>query len=837
MTGLIPGYRAFRARQGARRAQRRRLDAPGAGTGGFLERRTTIGDRLRLEGWTDADAVSVVDANGATLARTAPTLPRLDVQARLRSEHDRYGFDLTVPAEAAAAIVLERAGALARTPLATSGPHRRLLLEAALMRDYLRSTAAAVPDLAGWLLRRDPSALRKLQRRFAEDEAAVRRLYPDALQGGGWSRTGAGTGGAGGAITIVLPVYQGHDLLDPVLTRVADHTDLPWHLVVLDDASPDPRIQPLLRRWLDRLGPQHMTLLENPQNLGFVGSVNRGLEIAAARGEDVVLLNSDAFVPAGWASRLLAPLRAADDVGSVTPMSNEAEIANVPVICVPSALNPDEADRVDRLAARLDGPAAVAEAPTGVGFCMAMARSALAQVPRFDPAFGLGYGEEVDWCQRTAALGWRHLLTAGVFVEHRGGQSFGSAVKAERIAANGRILSARYPRFDASVAAFIAADPLLTARLALGLALAQARAEGSGQRLAVLIGHGWAGGARVYLDQRIDRELSGAGGALVLRAMPSGLWHVELHTPVGITQGSVDRADDILRLLDSSVGLRVVYSCAVGTPDPLAVPHLLSALAAMPGSTLEITFNDFYPISPSYTLVGADGVFRGVPAADDPDPAHAFAPPGGPAVPLRDWRAAWDQAAQRADKLTVFSPSSAAIVAQVWPALRDRIALEPHSLPADVPRLAPAPGPQPVIGVLGNINAAKGARVLADLSAQLARTGAGRIVLLGDLDPAFRLTAPSLVAGPYRIEDLPDLVRRHRIDRWFFPSIWPETFSFVIHEMLRTGLPVSCFDLGGQADAVRAAAAKGDPNARLLPLKDGQPDIPELAETLTRDPA
>jgi len=36
------------------------------------------------------------------------------------------------------------------------------------------------------------------------------------------------------------------------------------------------------------------------------------------------------------------------------------------------------------------------------------------------------------------------------------------------------------------------------------------------------------------------------------------------------------------------------------------------------------------------------------------------------------------------------------------------------------------------------------------------------------------------------------------------PSIWPETFSFVTHELISTGVPVISFDLGAQGSAVRA---------------------------------
>ena len=126
------------------------------------------------------------------------------------------------------------------------------------------------------------------------------------------------------------------------------HTDLPWHAVVLiDDASPDPRVRPFLRGWADWHGAQ-VTLLENDTNLGFIGSVNRGFEVALDRGNHVVLLNSDAFVPAGWASRLIRPIERHEAVASVTPMSNDATILNVPVVSQPADLQPGMAARHGR---------------------------------------------------------------------------------------------------------------------------------------------------------------------------------------------------------------------------------------------------------------------------------------------------------------------------------------------------------------------------------------------------------------------------------------------------------------------------------------------------------
>jgi GT2 family glycosyltransferase len=83
------------------------------------------------------------------------------------------------------------------------------------------------------------------------------------------------------------------------------------------------------------------------------------------------------------------------------------------------------ADRIDGVARTLGPPADLPSAPTGVGFCMALSRRWLNRVPRLDPAFGRGYGEEVDWCQKVRAMGGRHVGVPGLFVLHAGGASFG----------------------------------------------------------------------------------------------------------------------------------------------------------------------------------------------------------------------------------------------------------------------------------------------------------------------------------------------------------------------------------------------------------------------------
>ena len=104
------------------------------------------------------------------------------------------------------------------------------------------------------------------------------------------------------------------------------------------------------------------------------------------------------------------------------------------------------------------------ELPTAGGVCLLIPRAPLTAIGDFARAtFGRGYGEENDFCLRAAAHGWRNVLADDCYVVHAGGGSFaplGLKPGGDNLA---RLL-ARYPRYNAQVAQFIAADPLARRR-------------------------------------------------------------------------------------------------------------------------------------------------------------------------------------------------------------------------------------------------------------------------------------------------------------------------------------------------------------------------------------
>ena len=97
--------------------------------------------------------------------------------------------------------------------------------------------------------------------------------------------------------SIVIPVYGKPLLTYTCLKSVHAHTphDL-FEVIVVDDASPEP-VEPALA------GVTGVRFERNAENLGFIGTCNRGAEFA--RGEFVVFLNNDTIVTRGWLEALL----------------------------------------------------------------------------------------------------------------------------------------------------------------------------------------------------------------------------------------------------------------------------------------------------------------------------------------------------------------------------------------------------------------------------------------------------------------------------------------------------------------------------------------------------
>lgn len=267
-------------------------------------------------------------------------------------------------------------------------------------------------------------------------------------------------------IDIIVPVYRGYSETRRCIESVlASSSAVAATLIVIDDCSPDPKISNYLA---DLANTNHIELLSNATNCGFVASVNRGMALHLAR--DVILLNSDTEVANNWIDRLRWAAYAAPNIATVTPISNNATICSYPFEGwtggVPGSMG---LAGLDLLFSKTN-PDGIVDIPTAIGFCMYIRRACLDQIGLFDEAlFGRGYGEENDFSMRAGNAGWRNVAATNVFVFHQGSVSFGEDRHA-LMASGSAALLARHPEYLDQVRSFILADPLAAFRLRIDAA-------------------------------------------------------------------------------------------------------------------------------------------------------------------------------------------------------------------------------------------------------------------------------------------------------------------------------------------------------------------------------
>ncbi|MEO8716005.1 MAG: glycosyltransferase, partial [Acetobacteraceae bacterium] len=404
-------------------------------------------------------------------------------------------------------------------------------------------------------------------------------------------------GATGGRLAIVIPVYRGVEVTRTCIESVLAHRDPARDtLVLVNDCSPEPEMTALLEATAREPA---VLLLSNAENQGFVRSANRG--IAACRCGDILLLNSDTRIFPGVLDELCQVAHGSPDIGTVTPLSNNATLFTYPHLSLPNeALADIDWADVATLAREANGGIAV-DVPTGHGFCLLIRRAALEAAGRFDEAFGRGYGEENDFCQRLADLGFRNVAAAGAFVEHRESVSFGDEKKALREANLAR-LGRMYPEYGGAVMMFERDEGLRHARWPLDAARLR-RAGDKGARFALVVTNWLGGGARKAVAD--IEAAAGYGGAerLTLSVRADGMVELQAAAPALRAVFAPDEMDALFDLLAPVPIACVLVHQFLGFP--LA---FLDRLAAFVAARRAIFYaHDFYALCPRVTMIDAAG--------------------------------------------------------------------------------------------------------------------------------------------------------------------------------------------------------------------------------------
>jgi glycosyltransferase involved in cell wall biosynthesis len=524
------------------------------------------------------------------------------------------------------------------------------------------------------------------------------------------------------------------------------------------------------------------------------------------------------MVTPGWLERLRAAVHAAPDIGTATPLSNDATIMSYPDPALPAAAPSGAAlATLARLAGRTLGGVAV-DLPTAIGFCMYIRRECLRETGLFRAdLFAQGYGEENDFCLRARHLGWRHVGVPGAYVAHQGGRSFGAA-KAPLLARNLAVLEQLHPGYHTLVMAFQRADPLAGPRRLLDIARWKAGRAKSGAKAGavLLVSHDSGGGVERVLRERVAALRAEGRRAVVLRpvlARHGEAGDLRYLPGLCVLGDGADGGFPNLRFRLPQESDALARLLRADRPTALEVHHLLGHnhavvdLAARLGIPADFHVHDYAAFCPRITLVGVGGRYCGEPAAAEicdacvADCGAAIEEKIGVAA-LRA-RSAQDFATAR--RIVVPSQDAAIRLGRHFPALTPEVV--PLESDDRLPRLViQPPRPRRVVCVIGAVGQVKGYDVLLEC----ARDAAWRdlplsFALAGHTPDDDRLLETGRVAitGPYRDAEAESLVRGLKADLAWLPSIWPETWCYTLGIAWRAGLRVAAFDLGAPAERIR----------------------------------
>ncbi|WP_284206600.1 glycosyltransferase [Thalassotalea eurytherma] len=623
-------------------------------------------------------------------------------------------------------------------------------------------------------------------------------------------------------VDVVIPVYAGFEITKNCIESVlASKNTQPFRMLTINDCSPDPE----LSQWLRDIATKEplITLIENPQNLGFVQSVNKGMQFD--RANHVVLLNSDTVVSDNWLDRLVYPLTHESNIASITPLSNNATIFSFPNMNPSSDLPlADSVESINQALFKYNAQSYV-DVPTGHGFCMLIPREAIDTFGVFDhKTWGKGYGEENDFCLKASRHGWRNIAACDVFVQHVGSVSFGESA-AKRVEKNLAILEKRYPDYLNSVNCFINADPLRQYRNKPSQYLLLK--SQTNRKSIIHIIHSLGGGTEYAMQRLITLSIKEGVDCYILRSINNGqLYRLEnADQSLSVVFDRVSEFSNLINLLQKlSIELIHYHQLLDFDDDIKLLPRQLDV-------DYDIALHDYYLMCPRVNMLRKRNDFCGFPSLEScheclsnsgPHPSSRFI-----GSSLNKIQQFWQDNNEFLSKARmVVSPSNATkklfenhfngleVISKVHPedvVIRQLIELDSESSRVNVA----------VIGALGEHKGI--ARFKALLTLAEKQFPSLHFVLFGYGSDSLNKYKNLTITGKYKVSELKCLVSNFQCDRALFLSPWPETFSYTLSEAFELGLYPIAPDIGAFSERIMAAGvgqlySLGDSNEHLLHL-------------------
>ncbi|MBG9589847.1 glycosyltransferase [Cytobacillus firmus] len=608
-------------------------------------------------------------------------------------------------------------------------------------------------------------------------------------------------------VDVIIPIYNGYEYTKKCIESVIQNADLPYNLILINDASTDKRIVTFLNK-LERMPLSKnlikLDVINNEHNEGYIRSVNK---VLMSSKNHPILLNSDTEIPPDCFRRLICPILMDDKVSSVTPFSNCATICSFPNFNEDNILPYNmTVNEVDSFFSKYSINKGI-EIPTGVGFCMALNRNVVDLIGVYDEqTFGKGYAEENDWCMRARKFGYKNVLIPNLFVYHKHGASFNQlpGSKQEMINENLKKLNKRYPNYPKLVNDFIAKDPIKEIRNFIKSTMA---ANKIGNRKGTLfINHNLGGGTTLFQSNLI-KNIGDAQRVYTLIPDTNDLILTDHNHDKPINfKISINKLNDanFKKLLDALKIDLIYINHLIGYPNKKMFSLVTNSL-----KDYYFFIHDFYVACPSFNLIDSNKQFCN--AQTNPSICQGCINKLLPKqkINIINWRNEYHAFLKGAKKIFVPSNSTKEIILKYYNDLK--IEVKDHSIDHKVKytfKESFVNTKNLNIAFVGAINYAKGSKIIYELKDLIIKQKLPiNIKVIGITDsqnkPYKSDGGMFEITGRYEVGNLSDLLAEKEISLAVIPAIWPETYSYTTSELMLSGYPIITSSIGAPAERVK----------------------------------
>lgn len=253
--------------------------------------------------------------------------------------------------------------------------------------------------------------------------------------------------------TVVVMVFNAIAAFDACVASLERTLPAGAKVLIADDASSDPQVEPLARGWCDR-SKLEARYVRRERALGLAANCNAAIDETGS--DDLVLLGADLVATPGWLQQVARCAANDRRIATIAAWSNHADLCSFPRFGEANPA-PEFPEAIAEAAASVAWPACP-ELPAAVGSCLFLRRDALRQIGNLDADTFAGARALDDFCRRAAAMGWSNVLCPTAFVvrDQYDAPAHPSSLDGDGLAS----LVARWPDFQEQVAKFILSDPL-----------------------------------------------------------------------------------------------------------------------------------------------------------------------------------------------------------------------------------------------------------------------------------------------------------------------------------------------------------------------------------------